>query len=382
MEETETEIASPPVEIHYLYNASLASDPGLPRTYEEAMSGQDKLKWSKAIEKELANFEKRKVWKQVQRATLAPGRKALHTRWIFRIKTDTDGNLVYKARLVVKGYEQIPGVDFTETFSPVAGDTTIRTVLATAMYLGWSCEAIDVEAAFLNADLDEDVYVEIPQGYDSGGNKSNVYKLLKAVYGIVQAPRCWSKTFTKSLIAKGFEPSKVDPCLFILREDGEKSPIIGLLVNYVDDGIVVGSKVAIEIIKSKIKEDFSISELGPLKKHLGVNYTWKKDEIGSFWEVQMREFRNDLIKDYLEATNSKKVKASATPGTPGRTLIKNEEDAIMESEYRKMVGKLLWTVKKESPDCANAVRELSAHLSNPGKEQWVAVARIVGFPCG
>jgi hypothetical protein len=137
--------------------------------------------------------------------------------------------------------------------------------------------------------------------------------------------------------------------------------------------------VAIEIIKSKIKEDFSISELGPLKKHLGVNYTWKKDEIGSFWEVQMREFRNDLIKDYLEATNSKKVKASATPGTPGRTLIKNEEDAVMESEYRKMVGKLLWTVKKESPDCANAVRELSAHLSNPGKEQWVAVARIIGF---
>jgi hypothetical protein len=281
--------------------------------------------------------------------------------------------------LVVKGYEQIPGVDFTETFSPVAGDTTIRTVLATAMYLGWSCKAIDVEAAFLNADLDEDVYVEIPQGYDSGGSKNQVYKLLKAVYGIVQAPRCWSKTFTKSLITKGLEPSKVDPCLFILRENGEKSPIIGLLVNYVDDGIVVGSKLAIEIIKSKIKEDFTISELGPLKKHLGVNYTWKTDGIGSFWEVQMKEFRRDLIKDYLEATNAKKVKPSATPGTPGRTLVKNKGDAVMESKYRKMVGKLLWTVKKESPDCANAVRELSAHLSNPGRDQWDAVTRIVGF---
>ena len=142
----------------------------------------------------------------------------------FRIKSDTNANLIYKARLVVKGYEQIPGVDFTKTFSPVAGDTTIQTVLATAMYLGWSCEAIDVEAVFLNADLDEDVYVEIPQGYDSGGNKNQVYKLLKAVYSIVQAPCCWSKTFTKSLITKGLEPSKVDPCLFILRENGKKKP--------------------------------------------------------------------------------------------------------------------------------------------------------------
>ena len=81
--EEEDEVASPTVQIHYVYNASLASDPGLPRTYEEAMSGPDKAKWSEAIEKELANFEKRKVWKQIQRATLAPGRKALHTRWIF-----------------------------------------------------------------------------------------------------------------------------------------------------------------------------------------------------------------------------------------------------------------------------------------------------------
>ena len=130
---------------------------------------------------------------------------------VFRIKTDTNGNLIYKARLVVKGYEQIPRVDFTKTLSLVAGDTTTRTVLATAIYLGWSCKAIDVEAAFLIADLDEDVYVKIPQGYNSGGNKGNVYKLLKAVYGIVQAPRCWSKTFTKSLISKDFEASKVDP---------------------------------------------------------------------------------------------------------------------------------------------------------------------------
>ena len=90
----------------------------------------------------------------------------------------------------------------------------------------------------------------------------------------------------------------------------------------------------------------------------------------------MQEFRNDLISDYEKATGTKYVKVYATPGIPGRILIKNEEEPVKEAEYRKMVGKLLWTVKKESPDCANAVRELSAHLSNPGKEHWDAVGRV------
>ena len=96
----------------------------------------------------------------------------------------------------------------------------------------------------------------------------------------------------------------------------------------------------------------------------------------------MQEFRNDLISNYEKFAETKYVKVYATPGTPGRILIKNEEGPVMEAEYRKMVGKLLWTVKKKNPDCANAVRELSAHLSNPGKEHWDAVGRIVGFLAG
>ncbi len=151
----------------------------------------------------------------------------------------------------------MPGVDFTKTFSPVAGETTIRTVLATAMHLGWNCEAIDIKAAFLIADLEEDVSVEVSEGFETGRNvdRNNVCKLLKAVYGIVQAPRCWSKTFTKTMINKGLEQSNVDACLFILHENKNKdSPAIGLVVNYVDDGIIVGYFSV-----------FTISDLGPLK---------------------------------------------------------------------------------------------------------------------
>lgn len=175
------------------------------------------------------------------------------------------------------------------------------------------------------------------------------------------------------------EQSKVDPCLFMLRRsDGS---IAGLLVNYVDDGIIVGTPEAVRAIKAKVKATFTITELGPLKKHLGVHYKMKNDRSGNYLEVQMQAFRDDLIKDYEEAVG-KLAKVCNTPGAPGKVLIKNEEDVMMETEYRKLVGKLLWTVKKESPDCANAVRELSAHLSSPGKLHWDAIGRIVGFLAG
>ncbi len=94
------------------------------------------------------------------------------------------------------------------------------------------------------------------------------------------------------------------------------------------------------------------------------------------------EFWNDLISDYEKATGTKYVKVYKTPGTPGQILVKNKEGPVKEAEYRKTVEKLFWTVKKESPDCANALQELSAHLSNPGKEHWDAVGRVIGFLAG
>jgi histone deacetylase 1/2 len=363
-------------QVNFVYNASLASDPGLPTSYDEAMARPDKKEWIKAINKEYENFQSRGVWKVIKRDTVK--KRTLKTRWVFRIKEDVlTGKTIYKARLVVKGYEQIPGVDFTETFAPVASDATIKTVLAVTMYNGWRAEAIDVEAAFLNADVDEDIYIEPPQGLIGVDSDTHVCKLVKAMYGIVQAPRCWSRTFAKCVTNKpGMTKSKIDPMLFMHRnKDGQ---IDGLLVNYVDDGIVCGTPSAVEYMKNVIKEDFNITEQGILQKHLGVEYAWKEDKYGEYWEVQMQKFRMQLLREYEKLTGMI-IKSYATPGVPGKTLNKNDGEVIMEGEYRKIVGKLLWSTKKDSPDCANAVRELSAHLSCPGEEQWHAVARVIGY---
>ncbi len=157
------------VQVHYVYNASLALDPGPPRSYGEAMAGPNSKKWAAAVSKEIKNFNKRELWAQVPRETMGRGQKALHTRWIFKIKVDNNGNQLFKARLVVKGYEQVPGVNFTEACSPMARDATICTVLATVMHLGWNCEAIDVEAAFLNADLEKMGSSKFPKASKRGG---------------------------------------------------------------------------------------------------------------------------------------------------------------------------------------------------------------------
>ncbi len=142
------------------------------------------------MRKEIINFNIHNMWVPIDCINISTGRRALCTRWIFWIKTGSDKSLTYKARLRVKGYEQIPEVAFMQTFSPVAGDTTIWTVLATAMYQKWVCEAIDVVEAFLNADLDDEVLVEVQEGFGGGevNQLKQIFKLQKAVYSIVQAP--------------------------------------------------------------------------------------------------------------------------------------------------------------------------------------------------
>ena len=154
---------------HQVHAAGLTSDPGLPRTFREAMNSPEAEQWLKAAKTEIRNFNERKCLRIISRNQIGKNKTILNTRWIFVKKVEQDGSIRYKARLVVKGYEQIPGVDYTEKFSPVAGDTTIRIMIALCLYYpDWILEAIDLETAFLNALMEEEVYIEIPEGFLDG----------------------------------------------------------------------------------------------------------------------------------------------------------------------------------------------------------------------
>lgn len=374
-------------EVHSIYSTILMSDPGEPNNYKSATQGENKNKWTQAIKSEIENFYKRDVWKKFPRSKL-DGRKPLGSRWVFKIKKEHDNSIRYKARVVVKGYVQIPGVDFTDSFSPVATDSAMRTIFALTLFHDnkdkskrWICEVIDVEAAFLEADMDENIYIEWPDGVREHNyeNEEDIGKyciqLKKAMYGTVQAALQWFKKLVKSLKIVGLEQSKVDPCIFYVKKEGTLILLIG---THVDDCAVAGKPEDVEFFKSEIKKHFTIKELGILSKHLGVWYEWAQDDHGRYIESSMEPFVEGMLNDF-QSLFGRHPKIATTPGLPGVCLRKNTSKAIMHGEYRSMVGKILYFVKKVSPVCANACRELSQHLENPGDDHWTAVERLLGY---
>ena len=209
------------------------------------MDGPDSELWDVSIKSEVTNFLKRKSWQYVSRDEVTKmKRKLIPCKWVFKIKHEIDNSLRYKTRLCVKGFHQVPGVDFTESFSPVASGTTIVIVLLITLWneeKQWICEMFDVEAAFLNAELEIPMYLEWPEEMQRLGfiseeeEKTKCIKLIKSMYGNVDAALRWMKAFVKLCTSKeiGCEQSAVDPCLLFKKD--EKGNLILLIAVYVDD---------------------------------------------------------------------------------------------------------------------------------------------------
>jgi hypothetical protein len=367
-------------------NASLQSDPqlGVPKNYKELIRLNDKT-WIKSLNDELENFLKRDAWEFLPRQNLPPNRKTLRCRWIFKEKVDK----TKKSRTVVRGYEQEPGVDYVESFSPLATNTTIKVVLATALEYGekfndWKIEMVDVEAAFLNAPVDTDVYIEMPEGlreyFLSKGKDIGdaVIKLKRAQYGLVQSPRLWMQTFSKILRALGLTQCKTDPCLFTLHS--ATGDLMALVVVYCDDCIVTGRGISVDRIKAGISKSVKISDLGKLKRHLGVDYEFGCDSTGPFIRSSMQDYTQAIVRDFASDMESS-IKEFNTPGaavTP--PLRSTDDDEIIDMElFRSYVGRVMFACGKTEPTISNACRELTSHLTAPNEEHWKALMHLIGY---
>jgi hypothetical protein len=379
-------------ETEQIYSA-ITSDPGEPTTVKEALSGPDKVKWGEAMKKEIDNFMSRGVWKKVSRREVINDmkRKLITCKWIFKQKIEQDGTIRFKARCVSRGFMQIPGVDYTESFAPVSADTSIRTLIGTFLYYlhkypkdEWVLEMFDVEAAFLNAELgDQRVFIEWPEGMVEYGFITAQEKLIycaeleKAMYGNIDSPLRWMKTMSKHIISEmKMEQSQTDPCVFIKKVNGKPVLILAL---YVDDTLCAGTRKEMDWMYEAITKRFKIEKLGRLKKHLGIWWEWHKDSKGNtYLSATMDKMIADIGKKFEEATK-KKAKESATPGFPGQMLIKNTGEMIDLDNYRSIVGKIMYYTTKVAPEISNAARDLASHLSNPGAEHWKALERCVGY---
>ncbi|CAI7886729.1 unnamed protein product [Closterium sp. NIES-53] len=237
--------------------------PGEPATLKEALETSDAEEWKKSMESELKSIEENGTWELVE---LPEGRKAITSKWLFKIKSDADGKIErYKSRLVAKGYQQKEKVDYKELFAPVVKLTTLRTLLAGAAIKGWVVKQMDVTTAFLNGVLEEEIFMAQPEGFDDGSGR--VLRLKKALYGLKQAPRQWYLELRGVLGEIGFTPSTADHSLFMLGEGEQRS----FMVVYVDDILIFSpSSDLVKEVMLKVQDKFKCKALGDVSFYLGV----------------------------------------------------------------------------------------------------------------
>ncbi|XP_015165801.1 uncharacterized protein [Solanum tuberosum] len=254
-----------------------------PDTYSEAVTDK---RWVDAMQSEIQALESNNTWVITD---LPQGKRAIGCRWIYKVKYKSTGEVErFKARLVAKGYSQQEGIDYKETFSPVVKMVTVRTIVALAASRQWHIHQMDVFNAFLHGELDDEIYMQLPQGFVS--QREKVCRLTKSLYGLKQAPRQWNHKLIEALLKLKFQQSQHDHSLFINKaEEG----IIIILV-YVDDMLITGSSLKlIEDTKRALQQAFKMKDLGELKYFLGIEFT--RSTVGIL--MHQRKYALELISE-------------------------------------------------------------------------------------
>uniref|UniRef100_A0A2N9G0B3 Integrase catalytic domain-containing protein n=1 Tax=Fagus sylvatica TaxID=28930 RepID=A0A2N9G0B3_FAGSY len=333
----------------------------VPKSYREALSHPG---WRKAMEEEMHALELNHTWDLIPKPA---GTSIVGCRWVFTVKQNPDGTVDrLKARLVAKGFTQTYGLDYTETFSPVAKLNSIRIIISLAANLDWPLHQLDVKNAFLHGDLTETVYMTQPPGFESKGEC--VCHLKKSIYGLKQSPRAWFDKFSKAVVSHGMTRSQADHSVFFKKT---RTGIV-ILVVYVDDIVITGSdKEGIQILINHLSSSFLTKDLGKLRYFLGIEVARSKAGIS----LSQRKYTLDILQDtgYL---GSKPV---ATPMEPNLKLMPDEGDFVDDPDtYRRLVGKLIYlTITR--PDISYAVSIVSQFMTNPRVPHMNAVIRILKY---
>ncbi|KAI3785937.1 hypothetical protein L1987_45063 [Smallanthus sonchifolius] len=325
-------------------------------------------KWMAAMVDEIEALQQNHTWTLVPRPSSS---NIVGSKWVFRIKYHSDGTIErYKARLVAQGFTQIPGLDYSHTFSPVVKASTIRIVLSLAVLNNWKLHQLDVKNAFLNGNLNETVFMEQPPGFTNPQYPNHVCKLSKALYGLKQAPRAWFQRLSTFLLSYGFECSRADTSLFVLRKD---SCIMYLLV-YVDDLILAGNdENVIHTFISHLHHEFAIKDLGDLSYFLGLEVVYTTTGL---FLTQVK-----YAKDILLRAQLCEAKPVGTPLAPHESFTADGMPYSDPTLYRSLVGALQYlTITR--PDLSYAVNQLSQFLHKPTVDHFRAVKRLLRYVKG
>lgn len=357
--------------------ADLEIDQAEPTSYSEAIASEEGNCWKDAIQEEYDSLMANKTLTLVN---LPPGRTTIKNKWVFKIKPGhNDVAQRYKARLVAKGYTQRHGIDYQETYAPVVKYSALRTILAMVAALDLEIVQLDVKTAFLYGSLEEETYMDQPEGFVKPGAEDKVCLLQKCIYGLKQAPRVWNSKFNEFLLKSGLTRSIADPCVYYRRREGE----ITIVAIYVDDGLVSSNKMgALEGILSDLKNTFEMRTL-PADRFIGL------DIVRNRSTGQLHVSQQHFIEKLLNKFNMSLCHPLQVPADPNsrldRTMSPDSEEKRAEMKnipYREAIGGLMYLMTMTRPDISFAVNQVAKFSQDPGPAHWKAVKRILAYIAG
>ena len=347
-----------------------------PNTYKQAVNMKDSAEWTKEMKNEINSLQQQKVWDLV---TCPRGIKPITGRWVFKYKLGDKNNLVRrKARFVAKGFLQVHGRDYLDTHSPVAKMKSIKLLLAIAAEKDLELKQLDFDTAFLNAKVEEDIYIKQPDGFHQGV-PDVVCKLNKALYGLKQASREWNKEIDSFMVSIGYQSIKSDPCVYTKTSKSGNKIIICL---YVDDTIIGYHKIdeaEWNHDKSLIAGKYAIKDLGNcdwiLNMRVSRNRSTKRIMLCQEAYVKriIQQYRMDTAKP---ATNPEKYSDLNFP-LDGTTSIPLSLD--QKEYYQSIVGALLYAANTTRVDIAHVVGQLSRFVAAPQEHQLDAAKHVLRY---
>ena len=339
-----------------------------PRSAKEALSGPQAQQWRQAMDEEMKSLAENHCWELEELPSTA---KAIGCKWIFKIKRDAKGNIErYKARLVAKGFTQREHIDFEEVYAPVSQYATLRALLSTVADRDLELRQLDIKTAFLNGDLEEELYMNQPPGYETGGRRT-VCRLRRALYGLRQAGRAWHVKLKKALQDLGFTASDADASLFTQHSGGD---LIIVLV-YVDDILIAARDLtAIQGVTGQLLTIFQGRDMGEPALFLGMQI--QRDRAQRTLQLSQERYALSVCERFgMEGSRTKTI-----PLTPGLQL-QREGDAMSVDEclYGELIGCLLYLASCTRPDIAQAVGTLARFMSAPKQQHWLAAKGILRY---
>jgi len=300
---------------------------------------------------------------------LPPGCKPIGCKWILKKKLKPDGTVEkYKARLVAKGFRQRENIDFFDTYSPVTRITSIRVLISLAAVYNLIVHQMDVKIAFLNGELEEEIYMEQPEGFVVHGQESKVCKLDKSLYGLKQAPKQWHEKFDNLMILNEFKVNESDKCIYYKYDKN----ICIIICLYVDDLLIFGSNIpAIISVKSLLSNNFDMKDLGEADVILGIKITRSDKGIS----LDQSHYVEKILRKY----NYFDCKPASTPYDPSVKPFMNTGDGVRQTEYASIIGSLRYATDCTRPDIAYVVGLLCRFTSRPSKEHWHAIERVMRY---